>query len=116
LGIKKSDILNKDESNLAVRVALSETELIKQAKEDLINEGIDFDCLINKDKIERSKNILILKNLPPETSKEEIETLFSKYEDVEIILTKNKCKIIYIKSFNIKKINIIIAMYFKYKF
>jgi hypothetical protein len=75
---------------MAVRVALSETELIKQAKEELEDEGIDFDALQNKDKIERSKNIFLIKNLPPDVVISDLESLFSMFDGAEIILPQNK--------------------------
>ena len=81
LNLKKSDILDQESDNMAVRVALSETELIKQTKEDLAKEGIDFDL-----KNERSKKMLLIKNLPKETTEKEIFELFSQSGNVNRVV------------------------------
>jgi len=41
--ISKSDLLDRDQSNMAVRVAHSETIIINQTKQWLKDQGIDLD-------------------------------------------------------------------------
>lgn len=43
--MKKSEILNVQEGNMAVRLALGETEVIDETKEFLKDQGIDMDEL-----------------------------------------------------------------------
>lgn len=43
--MKKSEIMNVEEGNMAVRLALAETEVIDETKKFLENEGIDMDEL-----------------------------------------------------------------------
>lgn len=45
LSLKKGDILNKDDDNLAVRVANIETQIIKETKEWMIQNGINLKAI-----------------------------------------------------------------------
>ena len=49
LSLKKGEILNKDDDNLAVRVANIETQIIKETKEWMIENGIDLKAIEGKD-------------------------------------------------------------------
>lgn len=86
MGVKKSEILDKDSDNMAVRVALGEAELIKQTREDLEKEGIDFDS-----KNARSKTMILVKNLPKDTDDKDLSNLFSSYGTLgRIIIPRSK--------------------------
>lgn len=50
LNISKGSLLNRDQDNLAVRVAKSETIIINQTKEWMKEQGIDIDKLMNTDR------------------------------------------------------------------
>ncbi|EFC46455.1 RNA binding domain-containing protein [Naegleria gruberi] len=88
LGVSKSELLmnNKDFSNVddnaAVRMALAETELIKQTKEELQDHGINLD-LLNKpaNQVKQSRTTILVKNIPfnenTEKLKQELYDLFA---------------------------------------
>ena len=82
LNVDKSQILDHDtKDSLAVRLALGETNIIKETKQFLENEGTSMEALkghYNKD-IERSENILIVKNISTSTQIEELRSLFGKF-------------------------------------
>ncbi|KAG2378089.1 hypothetical protein C9374_008711 [Naegleria lovaniensis] len=87
LGVSKSELLlnNRDFSNVddnaAVRMALAETELIKQTKEELQDHGINLD-LLNKPagQVKLSRTVILVKNIPfhenTEKLKQELHDLF----------------------------------------
>jgi multiple RNA-binding domain-containing protein 1 len=80
LNIPKSDILSKDNTNLAVQVAAMETTVINDSKEWLQNQGINLDILKGKrQECLRSKNVILIKNISANTSKEKLEEYFSRY-------------------------------------
>ncbi|KAJ3026347.1 UNVERIFIED_CONTAM: putative RNA-binding protein 19 [Siphonaria sp. JEL0065] len=77
LNVKKSDILDPSSENMAVRLALAETDIINETKTYLEEEGIDLNAF-SRHKT-RSTTILLAKNIPAHTTTEEIEVLFSKF-------------------------------------
>ncbi|KAI8612512.1 hypothetical protein BC830DRAFT_1136316 [Chytriomyces sp. MP71] len=77
LNVKKSDILDPSSENMAVRLALAETDIINETKQYLEEEGIDLNAF-QKTKT-RSNTILLCKNIPAHTTTEEIEALFAKF-------------------------------------
>jgi multiple RNA-binding domain-containing protein 1 len=81
MNLKKNELLDRDADNMAVRIALGEAELIKQTKEDLEKEGIDFDS-----KNERSKTMILIKNLPKDTTERELQELFSQSGSISRIV------------------------------
>lgn len=82
LNVDKSQILDHEsKDSLAVRLALGETNIIKETKQFLEQEGISLEALkghYNKN-IERSENTIIVKNISPSTQIEELKSLFGKY-------------------------------------
>jgi multiple RNA-binding domain-containing protein 1 len=86
MGVNKKDLLDRDSDHLAVRVALGEAELIKQTKEDLEREGIDFD-----ERNARSKTMILVKNLPKGVEEGDLEELFKTYGSLrKIIIPSSK--------------------------
>jgi multiple RNA-binding domain-containing protein 1 len=80
LNIPKSEILSKDNANLAVQVAAMETTVINDSKEWLLNQGINLDILKGKrQECLRSKNVILIKNISANTTKEKLEEYFSRY-------------------------------------
>ncbi|KND03335.1 uncharacterized protein SPPG_02379 [Spizellomyces punctatus DAOM BR117] len=77
LGVKKSDILNPDAENMAVRLALAETHIITETKQYLEEEGIDLSAFEKRKT--RSKSIILVKNIPHDTEEEELRELFGKF-------------------------------------
>ncbi|KAL4715426.1 hypothetical protein ACJJTC_015329 [Scirpophaga incertulas] len=68
---------NKDTS-AAVRMALGETQLVAETKEFLESNGVYLDAF-NKPGQRRSKTCILVKNLPANTSKNEVKPLFENF-------------------------------------
>lgn len=85
--LNKSDILdvNTDQS-LAVRLALGETQLVTETREFLENHGVKLEVFDDKDITERSKTIILVKNLPFGTTCDELSDLFSQLGSVPRII------------------------------
>ena len=80
LGIPKSEILNKENADIAVQISAMETTIINETKEWLAHEGINLEVLKGKrsDCI-RSKTIIFIKNINTRVQKENLEKIFSRY-------------------------------------
>ncbi len=84
LGLDKGAILNvKDglsSGNAAVRLALGETHIIEENRNYFKNHGVDMDALVSTTKenpsMKRSRNMILVKNLPFDTSHDEISKIF----------------------------------------
>lgn len=80
--LSKGSLLDShSSSSLAVRLALGETHIIGETKDCLRAEGVDLDQLGRhlEEKVERSDVVLLVKNLPFETSLSDLRSLFAKY-------------------------------------
>jgi len=81
LNISKGALLDKTQSNLAVRVAQAETAIISQTKEWLKEQGINLDKFdsIGRLKCKRSRTVLLVKNIPYSTKEAELREVFERY-------------------------------------
>ena len=88
LGMDKSKFMDRDDSDLAVKMAKSETFIINQTKEWLKTNGFDIDYLqkMPRDKLKRSKTILLIKNIPYTTKEKEVREIFSRYGELQRLL------------------------------
>jgi multiple RNA-binding domain-containing protein 1 len=77
LGVTKSQILDAESSDMAVRLALAETAIINETKEYLLEEGVALDSFGKKK--DRSNTIILVKNIPGSTTEEDLMELFGKY-------------------------------------
>ncbi|KAJ3314169.1 hypothetical protein HDV04_000941 [Boothiomyces sp. JEL0838] len=77
LGVKKSEILDAESDNMAVRLALAETNIINETKEYLKEEGVSLDAFTSRK--QRSNTIILVKNIPSSTEEEELRELFGKF-------------------------------------
>ncbi|KAI8801233.1 hypothetical protein BJ742DRAFT_716186 [Cladochytrium replicatum] len=82
LGVTKSEILSPDADNLAVRVALAETEIVAETKEYLEREGIVLDAFEGGKRKVRSDTVLLVKNIPYTTEEAELSDVFGKFGQV----------------------------------
>ena len=103
LSLKKGDILNKDDDNLAVRVANIETQIIKETKEWMIENGINLKAIEGKDnrkEWKRWKKIILIKNISPKVNIDELKELFDRYGLIEnlIVSPSNTLGIVYYQS------------------
>lgn len=96
-GIKQSDILDSNENagEMAVRLAMAETQIIQENREYLATHGVDTSILesnysTNKNTL-RSTTTLLVKNLPFDMVPEELEEMFSKFGDIgSFLVPKSK--------------------------
>ncbi|KAG7391360.1 putative RNA-binding protein 19 [Phytophthora boehmeriae] len=94
MGVKRGEIMDKEQGNMAVRLAIGETMLVKENKDFFAREGVDLNAiegaLVNKSsqrqeqakKIERSTTVILIKNLPHTTEEDELAQLFRKYGEI----------------------------------
>ena len=98
-GVSKADLLDPTAPDMAVRLALGETQVIAETKAALAKEGVDVEALekaaaaaggakkgneqnqqqtpSSRNGIARSDRVLIIKNLPYSTDASELESLLS---------------------------------------
>jgi multiple RNA-binding domain-containing protein 1 len=85
LGLRKGDILGvKDKlssGDAAVRLALGETQIIQENRTYFEEHGVDMEALVSHNvssgEIKRSKTWILVKNLPFDTTVDELTKLFS---------------------------------------
>ncbi|NXJ13808.1 RBM19 protein, partial [Odontophorus gujanensis] len=82
----KSQVLDHEsKDSVAVRVALGETELVQEVRQFLIENGVSLDSF-SQAAGERSKTVILVKNLPANTSTAELEAVFGKYGSLGRVL------------------------------
>ncbi|CAG2158498.1 unnamed protein product [Oppiella nova] len=89
--IKKSDLLadSNSKDSVAVRLALGETQIVNEMRGFLLENGVHLKAF-GETGGERSKTVILVKNLPANTKSEEIRALFEKYGLVlRVILPPN---------------------------
>jgi len=72
-------------NSVAVRMALGETQLVAEAKQFLTDNGIHLE-VFNEAPKERSKTVILVKNLDAQTTVEEIRNLFSPFGELGRVL------------------------------
>lgn len=77
---EKSDIFDVESGNTtaAVRMALGETQLVTETREFMEAHGVNLE-VFEKTKPKRSKNIILVKNLPFGTTDVELHSLFQPF-------------------------------------
>ncbi|KAF9929920.1 hypothetical protein FBU30_001079 [Linnemannia zychae] len=83
LNVSKADILNPDADNMGVRLAVAETQIIMETKKFLEEEGINVDSFGKK---ERSDTVILVKNIPYNTTEQELQELFGTHGDLGRVL------------------------------
>ena len=76
----KSDIFNPEggDTTAAVRMALGETQLVAETREFMEAHGVNVE-VFEKAKLKRSKNVILVKNLPFGTTEAELHQLFQPF-------------------------------------
>ncbi|KAJ6705327.1 RNA-BINDING PROTEIN 19-RELATED [Salix purpurea] len=87
-GVSKSDLLDREADDLAVRVALGETQVIAETKKALTNAGVNITALEEiaagkKDGMKRSNHVLLVKNLSYGSSEVELAEKFGKFGSLD---------------------------------
>ena len=77
-------MLDKDSSNIAVKMAQSETIIVNQTKQWMKDNGIDIDNLEKQSRsgCQRSKTVLLVKNIPYSTKEKDLNEIFSRYGSI----------------------------------
>jgi multiple RNA-binding domain-containing protein 1 len=88
LGLRKGELLNVKDSlkagDAAVTLALGETHIIEENRAYFRQHGIDMEALISVragDDLKRSSTAILVKNLPFDTSQDELLKLFASVRD-----------------------------------
>ena len=84
MGISKADLLNGDEGNPAVKLALAETHVIEETKKYFEEQGIVLDSL--SPRVPRSQTTLLVKNIPFGTNVNTLTDLFSPHGELKRVL------------------------------
>ncbi|OEL19567.1 Multiple RNA-binding domain-containing protein 1 [Dichanthelium oligosanthes] len=90
-GISKSELLDREADDLAVRIALGETHVIAETKKYLSRTGVNVAALEEfaskrNEKSKRSNHVILVKNLPFSTSEEELAAMFYKHGSLDKII------------------------------
>lgn len=80
LGVSKSELLNPEAENMAVKLALAETQIIQEVKAHLESQGVNLNAFEQSPvRMKRSSRVIIAKNIPHSVELGEITRLFSEY-------------------------------------
>ncbi|XP_021736206.1 multiple RNA-binding domain-containing protein 1-like [Chenopodium quinoa] len=90
-GISKSDFLDREADDLAVRIALGETQIIAETKKALTNAGVNVASLEElatrtTEGVKRSNHVLLVKNLPYSSTESELSKMFGKFGSIDKII------------------------------
>ncbi|KAK1422809.1 hypothetical protein QVD17_18098 [Tagetes erecta] len=95
-GTSKSELLDREASDVAVRIALAETQVIAKTKKALANAGVNVNSLENfaskkTEGVKRSNHVILVKNLPYGSSESELASMFGKFGSIDkVILPSTK--------------------------
>ena len=87
--ISKSDILNPESENAAVKLALAETHVINETKSYLESQGVlldSFASLAGSSNVRRSDTVILVKNIPYGTSADTIREMFEAHGELSRVL------------------------------
>lgn len=79
--VNKTDLLTQSnkKDNVAVRMALGETQIVNEVRQFLIENNVHLESFERGIDCPRSDTVILVKNLPAETQKEEISQLFANF-------------------------------------
>lgn len=105
-GVSKSDLLNPEADDLAVRMALGETHIIAETKKTLSSEGVNIEILEDLasgkvEKMKRSNHVLLIKNLPFSTSEADLVQMFGRFGGLERVIlppTKTMALVVFLEA------------------
>uniref|UniRef100_A0A8C8VE71 Probable RNA-binding protein 19 n=1 Tax=Pelusios castaneus TaxID=367368 RepID=A0A8C8VE71_9SAUR len=82
---KRQVLDHEGKGSVAVRVALGETQLVQDVRQFLIDNGVSLDSF-SQAAGERSKTVILVKNLPAGTTVEELEVVFGLHGSLGRVL------------------------------
>ena len=89
MNVSKSDILNPESENAAVKLALAETHVIQETKTFLEQHGVDLSALDPSPsgrRPARSDRVILVKNIPYGTSAADVRALFEPHGELRRVL------------------------------
>lgn len=89
--MSKGDLLNTEADDLAVRLALGETQVIAETKKAFINAGVNVESLVDFAAgkavgMKKSDHVLLVKNLPYGSSDGELAKMFAEFGSLDKII------------------------------
>ncbi|KAI3455775.1 hypothetical protein Pfo_012438 [Paulownia fortunei] len=104
-GVSKSELLDRESDDLAVRIALGETQVIAETKKALSSAGVNISSLEEfaagkTDGLKRSNHVILVKNLPYGLSESELSNMFGKFGSLDKIIlppTKTLAVVIFLE-------------------
>ncbi|KAF8412655.1 hypothetical protein HHK36_000623 [Tetracentron sinense] len=105
-GVSKSDLLDREADDLAVRIALGETHVIAETKKSLVNAGVNIAALDEfaagkSDGVKRSNHVLLVKNLPYGSSEGDLAKMFGNFGSLDKIIlppTKTLALVVFLEA------------------
>ncbi|MED6138465.1 hypothetical protein PIB30_074456, partial [Stylosanthes scabra] len=105
-GVSKSDLLDREADDLAVRIALGETQVISDTKKAFTNAGVNVELLEalangKVDGLKRSNHVLLVKNLPYGSTENELSKMFGKFGSLDKIIlppTKTLALVVFLEA------------------
>ena len=83
LGLSKSEVMDPTSSDAAIKQAHAETHIIQETKAYFKQHGVDLDCF---KKSQRGDTAILIKNVPYDCSKDELERLFERHGELKTFL------------------------------
>jgi len=77
--------VGKKSGSIAVRMAVGETQIVNDMRKFLVCNGVKLDAF-NDSKTERSKTVILIKNLPNGTNEKDLREMLNKFELAESVL------------------------------
>ncbi|KAK8940474.1 Polyadenylate-binding protein RBP47C' [Platanthera zijinensis] len=105
-GVSKSDFLDREADDLAVRIALGETQVVTDTKKALSNAGVNVAALEKfasekNSNIKRSNHVILVKNLPYGSSEWDLANMFGKFGSLDKVIlppTKTLAMVIFLEA------------------
>ncbi|GMN60320.1 hypothetical protein TIFTF001_029406 [Ficus carica] len=110
-GVSKGDLLNTEADDLAVRLALGETQVIAETKKAFINAGVNVESLVDFAAgkavgMKKSDHVLLVKNLPYGSSDGELAKMFAEFGSLDKIIlppTKTLALVVFLEPAEARK-------------
>ena len=77
LGVQKNQVFDSRSDDMAVKLALAETDIINETREYFEEQGVDL-----KSTGKRSVNVILVKNIPSSTTEQNLIELFSAFGEL----------------------------------
>ncbi|KAF5185014.1 Multiple rna-binding domain-containing protein [Thalictrum thalictroides] len=105
-GVSKSELLDREADDIAVRIALGETQVIADTKKALLRSGVNVSALEGfvsgkTDAVKRSNHIVLVKHLPYGSSEGDLAKMFGKFGSIDKIIlppTKTLALVVFLEA------------------